>query len=144
MALSYERREHSLTSSANAGDRRAAEKRDERAASYVEHVAPPRNPLCQLTAALGCTGSAAIGDSDLINVRFGPLCRLKSDNLRGPRSAASGLMQCSKTRSFDNIISARKQCRWQFEAERLGGLEVDEQLNLCGLLDGQIGQLLIL
>src|SRR5262249_13186052 len=59
--------------------RRAAEQRDELAASYVEHVAPPRNPLCQLTVALGCTGSAAIGDSDLINVRFGPLCRLKSD-----------------------------------------------------------------
>src|SRR5262245_59459091 len=48
-------------------------------------------------------------------------------------------MQRSKIRSFDNIISARKQCRRQFEAERLGGLEVDEQLNFCGLLDGQIG-----
>jgi hypothetical protein len=28
-----------------------------------------------------------IGDNDLINVRFGPLCGLKSDIPRGPRSA---------------------------------------------------------
>jgi hypothetical protein len=42
--------------------------------------------------------------------------------------------------SFDNIIGAREQCRRQFETERLGGLEIDEQLNLCGLLDRQISQ----
>jgi uncharacterized protein YjbI with pentapeptide repeats len=27
------------------------------ASSYVEHGAPPRNPLCQLTVGLGCHGS---------------------------------------------------------------------------------------
>ena len=49
-----------------------------------------------------------------------------------------------KSLSFDNIIGAREQCRRQFETERLGGLEIDEQLNLCGLLDRQISQLFAL
>src|SRR5262249_19600907 len=38
--------------------RRAAEQRDEMAASCVEHGLPSRNPLCQLTAGSGCLGSA--------------------------------------------------------------------------------------
>jgi hypothetical protein len=50
----------------------------------------------------------------------------------------------AKILSFDNIIGAREQCRRQFETERLGGLEIDEQLNLCGLLDRQISQLFAL
>src|SRR6516164_2016953 len=37
--------------------RRAATQRDELASSDVEHGAPLRNPLCQLTAGSGCTGS---------------------------------------------------------------------------------------
>src|SRR5262249_39054576 len=35
------------------------EQRDELASLYVEHGAPPRNPLCQLSAGLGCPGSAS-------------------------------------------------------------------------------------
>jgi hypothetical protein len=50
----------------------------------------------------------------------------------------------AKISSFDNIISAREQCCRQFDTERLGGLEIDEQLNLCGLLDRQISQLFAL
>jgi len=38
-----------------------------------------------------------IGDSDLINVRFGPLCGLKSDISRGLRSANSGCEQMQQT-----------------------------------------------
>jgi len=41
-------------------------------------------------AARACPHKIAIGDRDLINVRFGPLCGLKSDISRGRRSAISG------------------------------------------------------
>src|SRR5215831_655079 len=33
---------------------------------------------------------------------------------------------------------------WRHEAERFGGLEVDEQLNFCGLLDRQVSRLFAL
>jgi hypothetical protein len=40
--------------------------------------------------------------SDLVNVRFGPLCGLKSDISRGPRSASFQTSRCDKAeRSFD-------------------------------------------
>jgi hypothetical protein len=43
-----------------------------------------------IAASLGCVlTKTAIGDSDLINFRFGPLYGLKSDISRGPRSADS-------------------------------------------------------
>src|SRR5215510_14713844 len=38
--------------------RRTADHRAELASLYVEHGLPSRNPLCQLTAGLGCLGSA--------------------------------------------------------------------------------------
>jgi hypothetical protein len=59
-----------------------------------------------------CTHKIAIGDSNLINVRFGPLCGLKEDVSRGPRSANCGLMRRSKTsavaRLFDHLVGAGK------------------------------------
>jgi hypothetical protein len=44
----------------------------------------------------------------LISVRFGPLCGLKANISGGPRSASSGLMQCSKLQS---IRSSRRGAR---------------------------------
>lgn len=43
------------------------------------------------------------------------------------------------TSLFDHLVDAGKQCRWNVETERLGGLAVDRQLELRRLLDRQIG-----
>src|SRR5258706_11856921 len=40
--------------------------------------------------------------------------------------------------SFDHLIGAREQRERQGDAERLGGLEVKDQLDLCGKLDRQV------
>src|SRR5215467_11026738 len=52
--------------------------------------------------------------------------------------------QAPQQKSFDNVISAGKQCRRQFETERLSSLKIDEQLNFCGLLDRQTRRLFAL
>src|SRR6516162_1388444 len=45
---------------------------------------------------------------------------------------------------LDHLIGNRKQFVWDGESERLGGLEVDDQLKLCRHLHGEIGGLLAL
>src|ERR1700732_1783140 len=45
---------------------------------------------------------------------------------------------------FDDLIGASKKQLWDREAERLGGLEIDDQFEFRGLLDRQIGRLLAL
>ena len=37
--------------------------------------------------------------------------------------------------SFDDLVGAVEQRLWHIEAERLGSLEVDDELKLCWLLD---------
>src|SRR5262245_66674656 len=44
-------------------------------------------------------------------------------------------------RSFDHLVGAGEQGGWDLDPERLGGLQVDHELELGGLLDGQIGRL---
>ena len=68
-----------------------------------------------------------------------PPLALRNRQLR----ATTGLKHRSQ-KSFDNVISAGKQCRRQFETERLSSLKVDEQLNFCGLLDRQTRRLFAL
>ena len=39
---------------------------------------------------------------------------------------------------FDNLVGTGEQRRWHFQAERLGGFEIDDQLELGGLSDRQV------
>src|ERR1700730_16759630 len=57
----------------------------------------------------------------------------------GTPSANTGLMHFSKNNSsFDHLVGARRE-RWRHvEAERLGGLEVDYELEFRGLINRQL------
>ena len=50
----------------------------------------------------------------------------------------------SRRFTFDHLVGAAEQRERDGEAERLGGLEVDDQLDFRGLLDRQVGRLLAL
>jgi hypothetical protein len=58
----------------------------------------------------------------------------------GFRFAPSGLQGCS----IDQLVGGGLQSQRDSQAERLGGLEVDDQLDFGGLLHRQIGRLLAL
>ena len=50
-------------------------------------------------------------------------------------------MQCSNRSLFDHLVGEREQRRRDLESECPGGLEVDDELELGGLLHRQIGRL---
>jgi hypothetical protein len=37
---------------------------------------------------------------------------------------------------LNHLVGKREQLVWNFETQRLGGLDVDHEIELCGLLDG--------
>jgi len=58
--------------------------------------------------------------------------RVRSGRTGTPRG------RLSPSPSFDHLVGLGKQCRWQVEAEHLGGLEIDNALEFCRLLDWDI------
>src|SRR3974390_379694 len=59
--------------------------------------------------------------------------------------AEPGVMHCSKAGSSSITLSvARQQWNRWVEAKRLGGLEIEKQLDPCALLDRSLGKLLAL
>src|SRR6266851_4147666 len=42
---------------------------------------------------------------------------------------------------FDYLVRAQQQRRWDRQAEHIGGLEVDDEVEVGGLLDRQVGGL---
>ena len=56
-------------------------------------------------------------------VRFDALCGLKSDIFRGPGSAT----RLPGAPLFDHLVCSSKERGWYREAERLGGLQINDQ-----------------
>src|SRR5262249_18088269 len=57
-----------------------------------------------------------------------------------PLCAKSRLMLCSKKSLFDHIVGALPQEQRHVETERLGGFQIDHQLELVRSLDGELAR----
>src|SRR6267143_2804254 len=64
------------------------------------------------------------------------------ENLSGPDVSVGSATEVAA--SFDYLVGAAEQRKWDGEAERLCGLEVYNQLDLRRLHDRQVGRLLAL
>src|SRR6185295_18675954 len=63
---------------------------------------------------------------------------------RGRRPACSLRANRRHRKLFDHLVSLREQRRWRLKVERLGGLEVDNQIVLRRCLHREIARLLAL
>ena len=50
-------------------------------------------------------------------------------------------MYTSVGESFDHLVGAGVDCRWDVEPERLGGVKIDDEPDLRGLLHRKLGRL---
>src|SRR5262245_27103749 len=55
-----------------------------------------------------------------------------------PHTATSGHWRCSKAMLFDHLVGAGEQRLRHSKVERLGGFQIDNQLELCWQLNGQV------
>jgi hypothetical protein len=62
----------------------------------------------------------------------------------GPRWRCQPVPLPSDRPLLDHLVGGDKEVLWDDEAECLGDLEIDDQLELGGLYDGQLGRLLAL
>jgi hypothetical protein len=77
-----------------------------------------------------------------VHVRFAPKADKRADVSLCPLSAISGCEQSQQGRPlFDHLVGTAEQHRWDGKAERLGGLEINDEIELGGLLHGKIGGL---
>src|SRR5215813_15315028 len=71
-------------------------------------------------------------ERELLSVRWGPAIRERLSQIDPKRSFAC---------SFDDFVGAGEHREWQNETQRLGGVEIDDQLELRRLPDRDIGRL---
>src|SRR5262245_41537698 len=98
--------DHALTPLRGAGPRKqTVEKIDKLILISRFENCKTRARACASTGLLTktCTHKIAIGDSELINVRFGPLCRVKSNISQGLRSAKTG---CEQSQQRTGVCNA--------------------------------------
>src|SRR5262245_7633801 len=74
------------------------------------------------------------------NVRFTPKSGHRNSALQCLLCAKSGLMHCSMKSLFDHVVGALPQEQRHVEAERLGGFQIDHQLELVRSLDGELAR----
>src|SRR6266850_3568859 len=67
--------------------------------------------------------------------------RGRATRARGPLKPDVRRPSSGHARSFDHLIRAEQERRRDREAQRLGGPQVDHELELRGLLDRQVGRL---
>src|ERR1700738_92871 len=74
-----------------------------------------------------------------IAVRFTPVSGIDSRSQGLPGRAISGREQMQQiASSFDHLVGAHKQSGWHSKAERVRGLQVEDQLDFRGLENGEI------